>query len=186
MKTRLDGFNPKEGLDRGRPKLIEASWYFIKITFFLSSIPWPYSIKRVLLRLYGAKVGSGLVIKPRVNIHFPWKLKLGDHVWIGEDAFFLNLEKISIGSHSCVSQRVLLCTGNHNFRDPHFSYRNAPISIGSGVWIAAGAIVCPGVSIGHEAVACAGSLVSSDIADNAIVAGNPARPIGQRWHDRNI
>jgi len=125
------------------------------------------------------------VIKPRVNIHFPWKLELGDHVWIGEDSNILNLEMIIIGSHSCISQRVLLCTGNHNFRDPNFSYLNESIIIGSGVWIGAGAIVCPGVSIGDEAVAFAGSVVTSDIAENNLVAGNPAIIRGKRWRDFN-
>lgn len=185
LKTRLDKFNSRDGLERGRSKSIEAIWYLFKIIFFVSSLPWPYYIKAMVLRLYGAKVGQGLVIKPRVNIHFPWKLNLGDHVWIGEDTFILNLEPITIGSHSCISQRVFLCTGNHNFRDPYFSYLNAPIIIGTGVWIGAGAIVCPGVSIGDEAVAFAGSVVTSDIAENNMVAGNPARTRGERWRDRN-
>lgn len=185
IKTRLDRFNSRDGLERGRSKPIEATWHIFKIIFILSSFPWPYYIKVFVLRLYGARVGLGLVIKPRVNIHFPWKLELGDHVWIGEDSNILNLEMIIIGSHSCISQRVLLCTGNHNFRDPNFSYLNESIIIGSGVWIGAGAIVCPGVSIGDEAVAFAGSVVTSDIAENNLVAGNPAIIRGKRWRDFN-
>jgi putative colanic acid biosynthesis acetyltransferase WcaF len=183
LKTRLDRFDSRHGLKRGRSRPVEATWYFLKIIFFVSSFPWPYYIKAVVLRLYGARIGNGLVIKPRVNIHFPWKLELGDHVWIGEDSFILNLEPITIGSHSCISQRVFLCTGNHNFRDPHFSYLNAPIIIGSGVWIGAGVIVCPGVSIGDESVAFAGSVVTCDVAENSLVAGNPVRFRGKRWPD---
>ena len=188
LKTRLDRFDPRDGLKRGRSKPIEAAWYLCKLIFFVSYIPWPYSIKAMVLRLYGARVGHGLVIKPRVNIHLPWKLELGDYVWIGEDSFLLNFEPIIVGSHSCISQRVFLCTGNHDFRDPHFGYRNAPIMIGSGVWIGAGSIVCPGVSIGDEAVAFAGSVVTSNIPENIMVAGNPARPRGERWpdHDQSV
>jgi putative colanic acid biosynthesis acetyltransferase WcaF len=184
INTRLDRFNSRDGLVRGRSKPIEASWYIFKIIFILSSFPWPSYIKVLVLRFYGAKIGKGLVIKPRVNIHFPWKLELGDHVWIGEESFILNLEKISIGSNSCISQRVFLCTGNHNFRDQNFGYLNSPIIIGSGVWIGAGSIICPGVSIGDEAVAFAGSVVTSDIAENNMVAGNPARTRGERWTNR--
>ena len=149
--------------------------------FFLSSIPWPYSIKSFVLRLYGAKVGHGLVIKPRVNIHFPWKIVLADHVWIGEEVMILNFEPIVIGAHSCVSQRVFLCTGNHNYRDPHFGYRNSPIFIGSGVWVGAGSIVCPGVTVSDNSVICAGSVVSTDIPENMVCAGNPALPKHFRW-----
>jgi putative colanic acid biosynthesis acetyltransferase WcaF len=183
--TRLDLFDPRLGLDRGRSPAIESLWYLVKCIFFLSPCPWPTALKVALLRSFGARVGAGVVLKPRVNIHFPWKLDIGDYAWIGEEAFLLNLEPIAIGTHSCISQRVFLCTGNHNFRDPHFSYRNAPINIGSGVWIGAGVTVCAGVSIGDEAVAFAGSVVTSDIAENIMVAGNPARPRGERWNDRN-
>ncbi len=184
-RTRLDKFNPKLGLDRGRSKFVEASWYVLKRIFFISSIPWPYSLKVNLLRIFGAKAGHGIVIKPRVNIHFPWKLVLGDHIWIGEEVFILNLEPVIICSHTCISQRVFLCTGNHNFRDPCFGYRNSPIYIGSGAWVGACSIVCPGVTIGQDAVVSVAAVVTSNISKNNIVAGNPAMVQGIRWLDES-
>jgi putative colanic acid biosynthesis acetyltransferase WcaF len=183
-RTRLDKFNPRLGLDRGRSKCIEASWYILKCLFISSAIPWPYTIKILLLRLYGAQVGHGLVIKPRVNIHFPWKLVLADHVWIGEEVFILNLEPITVGAHTCISQRVFLCTGNHDFRDPSFSYRNSPIFIGSGAWIGAAAVIGPGVKIGEDAVISMGTVVSTDVPRNSVLSGNPAKLKGKRWRDR--
>jgi putative colanic acid biosynthesis acetyltransferase WcaF len=184
LRTRLDRFNPKLGLDRGRSRFIEASWYILKTLFISSTIPWPYTIKIILLRLYGAQVGHGLVIKPRVNIHFPWKLVLADHVWIGEEVFILNLEPITVGAHTCISQRVFLCTGNHDFRDPCFSYRNSSIHIASGAWIGAAAVIGPGVKIGEDAVISMGAVVSTDVPKNSILSGNPATLKGKRWRDR--
>jgi putative colanic acid biosynthesis acetyltransferase WcaF len=97
------------GFDRGAGKLKEALWYITKMIFFLSSFPYPNSLKLSLLRAFGAKVGIGVIIKPRVNIHFPWKVEIGSYVWIGEEVFILNFEKVVIGSNVCISQRALLC-----------------------------------------------------------------------------
>ena len=78
MKTRLDQFDAERGLDRGRSKAFLAGWYLLKCVFLLSAWPWPMGLKRCLLRTFGAKIGEGVVIKPRVNVHFPWKLEVGD------------------------------------------------------------------------------------------------------------
>jgi acetyltransferase-like isoleucine patch superfamily enzyme len=105
-------FDHRKGLVRGRPKWFEAFWHIIKCLFFLSPLPWPSAFKCCLLRLFGAEVGSGVVIKPRVNIHFPWKLSIGDYSWIGEEVFILNFEQCTIGAHCCISQRAFLCESN--------------------------------------------------------------------------
>ena len=181
MKTRLDQFDAEKGLDRGRSKAVEAVWYLLKCVFLLSALPWPMGVKAKLLRAFGAKIGNGVVIKPRVNVHFPWKLEVGDHAWIGEEVFILNFEPVKIGAQACISQRAFLCTGNHDYRDPQFSYRNAPITIGGGAWIGAGVFVGPGVEVGDEAVAAAGSVITRNVPANAVVAGNPASERGPRW-----
>jgi putative colanic acid biosynthesis acetyltransferase WcaF len=181
MKTRLDQFDAEKGLDRGRSKGFLAGWYLLKCVFLLSAWPWPMGLKRCLLRAFGARIGEGVVIKPRVNVHFPWKLEVGDHAWIGEEVFILNFEPVKIGAQACISQRAFLCTGNHDYRDPQFTYRNAPIMIGSGAWIGAGVFVGPGVEVGEEAVAAAGSVITKNVPANTIVAGNPACGRGARW-----
>lgn len=167
-RVRLDQFNPANGLDRGRGRLVEMAWYLVKMFFFLSAFPWPSRLKSALLRLFGASVGKGCVIKPRVNIHLPWKLVLGDHCWIGEEAYLLNLEPIVVGSHVCISQRAFLCTGNHDYRDPAFAYRNAAISVGDGAWIGAASFVGPGASVGQETVVTAGAIVSGNLAPGMV------------------
>lgn len=178
--VRLDHFDPAKGLDRGRSRLTEACWYFVKCFLFLSPLPWPRGWKVFLLRLFGAKIGHGVVIKPRVNIHFPWKLSIGDHSWIGEEVFILNFEPVTVGNHVCISQRSFLCAGNHDFQDPAFSYRNEPIHIEDGAWIGAQCFVAPGVTVRREAVATAGSVVIDDLPVGWICRGNPCEPVRER------
>jgi putative colanic acid biosynthesis acetyltransferase WcaF len=180
-KVRLDLFDSKIGLDRGVSKLKEIIWYFVKIIFFLSAIPYPSSFKVLLLRLFGSKVGEGLVIKPRVNIHFPWKLIIGDNVWIGEEAFLLNFELLSIGNNVCVSQRVFLCGGNHDYKIYSMPFRNGSITLEDGCWIGASSFVGPCVTIGTDTVVSAGSVVTQSLAENGIYRGNPAQFIKNRW-----
>jgi len=180
-KIRNDLFNPRNGLDRGRSKWVEASWYLLKCFIFLSPLPFPSSLKRVLLRCFGARIGRGVVIKPRVNIHFPWKLSVGNHSWIGEETFILNFEPATIGAHCCISQRVFLCGGNHDYRQADMAYRNGPITIHDGVWVGAQSFVAPDVTIGREAVIIAGSVVTRSLPEEMVCTGNPCRPAKHRW-----
>lgn len=180
-KVRLDQFNANTGLDRGVGKFKEVMWYLVKVCFFLSALPFPRNFKVFLLRLFGAKVGKGVVIKPRVNIHFPWKLNIGDFVWIGEEVFILNFELIVLENNSCISQRVFLCGGNHDFRIPSMPYRNGSIQVKEGAWVGANVFVGPNVVIGVDSVVTAGSVVTRDLEPNGIYRGNPSEFINKRW-----
>lgn len=180
-QVRLKDFDASEGLDRGAGKLKEVSWYMVKMFFFMTAFPVPSGIKSRLLRMFGAKVGRGVVIKPRVNIHFPWKLEIGDDVWLGEEAFLLNFEPLHIGSNVCVSQRAFICGGNHNYREPSMPYRNGPIVLMDGCWIGACTFVGPGVTVGVDTVISAGSVVTASVSPNGVFKGNPLVFIKQRW-----
>lgn len=180
-KVRNDKFNPRQGLNRGRSASVEALWYLVKCLVFLSPWPFPSRFKCSVLRLFGARIGKGVVIKPRVNIHFPWKLDIGDFAWIGEDVFILNFEPVAIGVHCCISQRAFLCTGNHDYRQPEMPYRNAPITVEAGAWVGAQVFVAPGVTIGTEAVISAGSVVTRNQPERMVCGGNPCGPIKPRW-----
>lgn len=180
-KVRLDQFVAKDGLDRGKPKIVEMLWYLVKMIFFLSAFPWPSGLKSLLLRLFGATIGQGVLFKPRVNIHMPWKLTIGDHCWIGEEVFLLNLEPINIGSHVCISQRAFICTGNHNYKVPQMPFMGSAITIADGAWVGAQVFVGPGVTIGIDAVITAGSVLTTDAEAAMITGGNPAVAIKQRW-----
>jgi putative colanic acid biosynthesis acetyltransferase WcaF len=143
-------------------------------------------VKCVILRWFGARVGRGVVIKPRVNIHFPWKLTIGDFTWIGEEVFILNFEPIEIGAHCCISQRAFLCAGNHDFRVPEMSFRNEPITVEDGAWVGAQSFVAPGVHIGTEAVITAGSVVTKSQPPRMVCGGNPCAPLKNRWQEEII
>lgn len=180
-RVRNDLFDPAQGLDRGRPQWVEALWYLIKCLLFLPPWPFPSCLKRAVLRGFGAQVGRGVVIKPRVNIHFPWKLSVGDFTWLGEEVFILNFEPVNIGEHCCLSQRVFVCAGNHDYRQPQMPYRNAPITIEDGAWIGAQSFVGAGTIIGCEAVVTAGSVVTRNLPPHMVCKGNPCRPLKNRW-----
>jgi len=176
-RVRNDLFNANKGLNRGATRTREVLWYIVKMIFYLTAFPWPYCLKRNILRAFGAKVGNGVIIKPQVNIHLPWKLSIGQHSWIGEQAWILNFEQVEIGQHVCISQRVLLCTGNHDYRALDFAYRNQPITIGDGAWIGATCFIGPGVLIGDEAVATAGSIITQSLPANIIQSATGAQKV---------
>ncbi len=178
--VRLDRFDPNTGFKRGRPKIIHALWYLTSCAFFITPLPWPSGLKHFLLRLFGARLGRKVIIKPRVTIHFPWKLQVGDHSWLGDEVVILNFEPVKIGSNVCISQQTYLCCGNHNFSDPSFGYRNAPITVEDGSWIAARCFVGPGTTVQTNAVAIAGSVILNDLPAKTICGGNPCLPIKER------
>jgi len=157
-----------------------ACWYFINVIFFKSSL-FPFSgFKVFLLKLFGAKVGENITIKPCVNIKYPWFLILGDHVWIGEKVWIDNLGKIKIGNNVCLSQGCMLLSGNHDFTKTRFDLVIKDISIEDGVWIGAGSIVCGGVVCNEHAVLSVGSVATKDLDAYAIYQGNPAIKIKDR------
>jgi putative colanic acid biosynthesis acetyltransferase WcaF len=178
-RIRLDLFTPGT-FDRGRPFATEIAWLLVKRVFFLSSLPWPMRLKRALLRAFGARIGRGLYLRPRVNIHFPWRLQVGDHCWIGEGCEILNFEAFTMADHSALAHFVYVAAGSHDISSPTMAYQHAPVSIGTGAWVASRAFLGPGVHVGDYAVVAAGAVVVRDVAPHDIVGGSPARPLGRR------
>ena len=155
-------------------------WYFFNIIFF-KSYWFPLSrIKVNILRLFGAKIGMGVVIKPSVNIKYPWNLKIGDHVWIGEEVWIDNLDLVTISDHSCISQGAMLLCGNHNFSSSSFDLIIKPILLENGVWIGAKSTVLPGVTAKSHSILSAGSVTSKNLEPYSIYKGNPAEKVGIR------
>jgi len=170
---RLDLYD-NSAFDRGASRLKEGLWMLCKCAFFLNPFPWPSALRAGLLRLFGARLGRGVVIRSGANITFPWRLTTGDHVWIGEDVLILSLAPVTLGSHVCLSQRAFLCTGSHAWRRETFDLRTRPIVVGDSVWIAAQAFVGAGVSVGHGSVVSAGCVVTENVPENSVAKGNPA------------
>jgi putative colanic acid biosynthesis acetyltransferase WcaF len=166
--------------DRGAGVVKEGLWLVVSLILF-RLCPFGFSaLKRTVLRVFGAEVGCNVTIKPKVNITFPWKLVVGDHVWLGEECWLLNLERIVIGNHVCVSQRAFLCTGSHDYKRVTFDLITRPIKLEDGVWVGAGGWIGPGVTLGAHAVLTAGSVATTDLTANGIYRGNPAVLVRRR------
>ncbi|AZG48092.1 DapH/DapD/GlmU-related protein [Gordonia insulae] len=155
------------GYNKGRSVFIQAVWMAVRTPL---SLWWvPSGIRVRVLRAFGAEIGTGVLIRHDVRIHWPWKLSVGNNSWIGEGAWILNLEPVRIGHDCCVSQQALLCSGSHQRRSSSFEFDNAPISIGDRVWIATRSIVLRGVTIGDNAVVGANTVVSRDVEPSGLV-----------------
>lgn len=140
---------------RGAPAWKEALWWVVRSLLFAPWFPVPSALKVAALRIFGAKIGAGVVIRSRVNITLPWRFECGDQVWIGDQVQILSLARVRIGSNVCISQRAFLCTGSHDFRKESFDLITEPIEIGDSCWVAAQAFVGPG------AVVPAGTMVKA-------------------------
>lgn len=176
---RLDRFDASD-FDRGASLLTEITWLLIKNLFFLSPWPWPSSLKASLLRAFGAKVGRGLYLRPRTNIHFPWKLCIGNHCWIGDRCEILNLEMVIMEDHVALAHDVYLAAASHDIKSLSMKYKNRPIRICQGSWIATRAFIGPGVTVGINSVIGAGTVITDDVPENSIVVVTPPIIVGQR------
>lgn len=166
--------------DRGASSAKEAAWLVVNSLLFQLCPISLSAVKCRVLRAFGAQVGKSVVIKPRVTITFPWKLQLGDHVWLGEQSWLLNLAPIWLGSNVCISQRAFLCTGNHDYTRRSFDLITKPIEVRDGAWIGASSFVGPGVTADSHAVLAAGSVATADLEAFTIYRGNPAVAVRKR------
>lgn len=171
--VRLAAFDGS-GFNKGAGFLKITLWYFVNALLVRASWNPFMGIKIALLRMFGAKIGKGLVIKNNVVIKSPWNLTVGDDCWLGEDCWIDNLDKVCIGNNVCISQGALLLTGNHDYTVSSMPYRNGAITLEDGAWIGAKAVVCPGVTVHRNAILTVGSVATKEMEENGIYQGNPA------------
>lgn len=175
----LNSFDNKH-FNHGASFLKRGIWYLLN-AIFLNSYFFPFTgIKKFWLTLFGAKIGKGVVIKPKVNIKYPWKLEVGDHTWIGEEVWIDNLDTVKIGANCCISQGAMLLTGNHDYTKSTFDLTAKPITLEVGSWVGARAVVCPGVTFGSHAILTVGSVATKNLEPYGIYQGNPAQKIKTR------
>jgi putative colanic acid biosynthesis acetyltransferase WcaF len=161
-----------------RPK--QWLWYFVNVIFFKNPLNVFSSSKVLLLKLFGAKMGKGTLVKQSVNIKFPWKLQLGNHCWIGEDVWIDNLSDVILGDNVNLSQGALLLTGSHDHTREKFDFISNPIILEEGVWIGARAVVFGGVTCKSHSILGLNSVADKDLEPYTIYKGNPAIPLLKR------
>ena len=155
-------------------------WFFVNACVMQNRMN-PFSRVRVFfLKIFGAKVGVGLVIKPNVNIKYPWKLEIGNNVWIGEQVWIDNLGEVKIGDNVCLSQGAMLLCGNHNYKKVEFDLVVREINLEEGVWIGAHSVVCPGVSCKSHSILAVNSVAVQTLEPYTIYQGNPAKELRKR------
>jgi putative colanic acid biosynthesis acetyltransferase WcaF len=170
----LQNFKQNIEISGGKNILKKTLWFYTSAIIFQSSL-FPFSsLKVFLLRLFGAKIGKGVNIKPMVYIKFPWRLEIGNYVWIGEKVWFANEALVKIGNHVCISHECLIMTGGHNFKKKYFDVYAYPITIEDGVWLGAQSSVGGGITIGSHAVLAMKSVANKDLEPYGIYRGNPA------------
>lgn len=180
MENKVNNVAFQTSININASRFKQAAWYFVNILFFKNPFNVSSGSKVILLRMFGATIGKGVVIKPAVNIKYPWKLGVGDHTWIGENVWIDNLAQVTIGANACVSQGALLLCGNHNYRKISFDLMLGEIILEDGVWIGAKSVVCPGVTCASHAVLAVSSTATSNLESYTIYQGNPAIAIKKR------
>ena len=162
-------------------RIARVLWH---VTWFLFFRPTPrgmmYGWRRFLLRLFGATIGAGVHVLPSCRVWQPWRLTMGDYSCLSEDVDCYSVDQVRIGAQAVISQGAFLCTASHDISSPIMDLTHAPIVVGAQAWVAARAFVGPGTTVGEGAVVGACAVVTRDVKPWAIVAGNPARPIGRR------
>lgn len=162
-----------------RAQIGRVLWGVIWPLFRLSPRPlWGW--RRMLLRIFGARVGRGVHIYPSTQITIPWNLDLGDSCAVGDGAILYALGPITIGARATISQGAHLCAGTHDLTDPSRPLLKPPIHVCEDAWICADAFVGPGVRIGRGAIVGARAVAMRDVADETTVVGNPARVIERK------
>ena len=178
MKTDLSKYN----INWYSPgsKLIRFLWFVVNVIFIQNKLNPFNFLKVILLRVFGAKIGRGVIVKPGVNIKYPWKLEIGNYVWIGEDVWIDNLDDVVNGNNVCISQGVMLLSGNHNYKKSTFDLIIGKIKLKDGVWIGAKSIVTQNVVCDNHSVLTVNSVASSNLDSYSVYSGNPAKKVRNR------
>ena len=163
-----------------RNKLARVLWGVVYLLLFRPSPKILHGWRRLLLRLFGAKIGKGAHVYPSCRIWAPWNLEMGDHSCLSHHVDCYNVARVQIGAHATVSQYSYLCTATHDESDPHMRLLTAPITIGDQAWVCADVFIGPGVSVGEGGVVGARSSVFRDLPAWKVSHGTPAKPVRHR------
>lgn len=160
---------------RGRSAIIVQLWWMVQASLFAWSPQFLYGWRRFLLRLFGAQIGKDVIIRPDVKITYPWKVKIGNYSWIGDNVNLYSLGDIEIGENVVISQKSYICTGSHDYTEEDFSIYAKKITIKDECWLATDVYVAPGITIEKGIVVGARSSVFKSLEKPGIYIGSPAK-----------
>jgi putative colanic acid biosynthesis acetyltransferase WcaF len=165
---------------RGKPAWFVQLWWIVQALLFKTSPQFMYGWRRWLLRLFGAKIGKQVTLRPSVHTQFPWKVTIGDYSWVGDDVVLYSLGEIEIGKNVVISQRSYLCTGSHDYEQISFPIYAQKIVLEDECWLATDVYVAPNVWIGRGTVVGARSSVFKNLPAGMIAVGSPAQVVRPR------
>lgn len=165
---------------RGRPGWYVQLWWLVQSLLFKTSPQFMYAWRRWLLKMFGAKIGKGVKLRPSMHTQFPWKVSIGDHSWIGDEVVLYSLGQIEIGANVVISQRSYICTGSHDYQAESFPIYAQKITIEDECWLATDVYVAPDVIIGRGSVVGARSSVFHDLPPGIVAVGTPAKKVRER------
>ncbi|NDV66982.1 WcaF family extracellular polysaccharide biosynthesis acetyltransferase [Bacteroides sp. 224] len=179
IKVQLSLYN-NSWYHSGGSSIKKFIWYFANI-IFIRNIGNPSSkVRLAMLKLFGAKIGHNVIIRPGVNIKYPWLLIVGNNVWIGENVWIDNLATVKIGNNVCISQGAMLLCGNHNYKKETFDLITGNIILEDGSWVCAKSVVCPGITLHSHSILGVGSVANHDLDAYSIYQGVPATKVRER------
>ncbi|MFD1212059.1 acetyltransferase [Arthrobacter sp. GCM10027362] len=163
-----------------KPKPVVYLWAVAERLFVTNSWQISSALRVKVLRLFGARIGEGVIFRPRTRVGFPWKLEIGDRSWIGEGVWIHNQDQVRIGHDAVISQETFLTTGSHAHRRD-MALITSPISIGDGAWVTSRCVVLGGADVGDNALVSPQSVVKGSVPPNTIAGGNPLAFLGPRF-----
>lgn len=165
---------------RGRAGWYVQLWWIVQTLLFSTSPQFMYGWRRWILKIFGANIGKNVLIRPSAKITYPWKLRIGDYSWIGDDVVLYSLGKIDVGSNVVISQKSYICAASHDYKSSSFDIFAKSVTIEDEVWIATNVFIAPGVTVGQGAVVGACSNVFSNLPAMMLCIGSPAKPVRMR------
>jgi putative colanic acid biosynthesis acetyltransferase WcaF len=171
---------PGERSSWSRPKPVIYLWAVVELILITNPIQISSRIRVAALRAFGAKIGGGVIFRPRTRVLFPWNLEIGDDCWIGDSVWFHNQDKIVVGRDTVISQGSFLTTGSHSHRTD-MGLVSRPISIRDGVWVTSRVLVLGGSVIESNALVTPGAVVSGTIPAGMRFGPPPSNVLGSRF-----
>lgn len=159
-----------------REQMLRILWELARWLLIFSPQPC-YRWRRMVLRLFGARVGREARVHQSTVIYMPWNVELGDWSAVGAGVFIYSLGRVRIGHRATVSYRSHVCAGTHDFTDPTLPLIKPAVTIADDAWVGTEAFIGPGVTVGRCAIVAARAVVVKDVEPLTVVGGHPAREI---------